>query len=109
MVKPDFPLPPDVKIAIYRIVQEVFNNVMKHSGASMCWIDLWYGADGVEIAISDNGRGFEPQTVTSEHLGLAIMRERTQAIGGELTIESQPDEGVHTSLRWPGAKESGSS
>jgi signal transduction histidine kinase len=103
------PLPPDVKITIYRIVQEVLNNVMKHSGASMCWIDLWYRADGVEVAISDNGRGFDPQTVSSEQLGLAIMRERAQAIGGELTIESQLDEGVHTSLRWPSAKESGAS
>jgi len=96
--------PQDVKIAIYRIVQEILNNVIKHSGASTCRIDLWYEPDGVEIAVSDNGRGFDPQAVSAEHMGLAIMRERARAIGGELTIESQPGEGAHARIRWPARK-----
>jgi signal transduction histidine kinase/PAS domain-containing protein len=95
-------LPGDVQIAVYRIVQELLNNVMKHSGAPLCRIDLWYTADGVEITIVDNGRGFDPQEVSSDHMGLAIMRERARGIGATLDIAGQPEEGVYARLCWPG-------
>jgi signal transduction histidine kinase len=101
------PLPPDVKVAIYRIVQELLNNVVKHSGASSCSLDLRYRPDGVAIEISDNGRGFDPATVSPEHMGLAIMGERARAIGGDLSVESEPDRGVCARLVWPGRKEGG--
>jgi signal transduction histidine kinase len=93
-------LPADVQIAVYRIAQESLNNAIKHSGASRCLVDLWCHADGLELAVSDNGQGFDPRAVTSERLGLRIMAERAQAIGAQLTVDSQPDEGVHIRLLW---------
>jgi nitrate/nitrite-specific signal transduction histidine kinase len=65
---------------------------------------LWYRPDGVEIVIRDNGRGFEPGAVSSEHMGLAIMRERAGAIGAGLSIESQPNGGACVHLIWPEQK-----
>jgi signal transduction histidine kinase len=100
--QPGSPLPEDAQIAIYRIIQELLNNVTKHSGAALCRIDLWHSQGGVTVTISDDGRGFDPQVVSSDHMGLAIMRERARGIGADLTIESQPDEGVYARLRWPG-------
>lgn len=73
---------PDVKIAFYRIAQEALNNIAKHSGATRVEIELSAkgGIPGItealELRISDNGRGFEINRVTPEHLGLGIMRER---------------------------------
>ena len=95
-------LPPEVQVGVYRIVQETLNNVVKHSGATSCEVDLWYRPDGVEIAIRDNGRGFDPAAVSSAHMGLAIMRERARAIGAGLSIESQPNRGAAMRLVWPG-------
>jgi signal transduction histidine kinase len=94
------PLPSEVQIGIYRIVQETLNNVVKHSGASACTVDLWYRPDGLEIAIRDDGRGFDPQAVSPEHMGLAIMQERARAIGSDLAIASQPGQGVCVRVAW---------
>ena len=95
-------LPPEVQVGVYRIVQETLNNVVKHSGATACEVDLWHRPDGVEIAIRDNGRGFDPEAVAPGHMGLAIIRERARAIGAELSIESRPNEGAAMRLVWPG-------
>jgi signal transduction histidine kinase len=96
------PLPPEVQLGIYRIVQETLNNVVKHSSALSCNVDLWHRPDGVEIAIRDDGRGFDSQAVSSEHMGLAIMRERARAIGAKLSIESRANPGASVRLVWPG-------
>ena len=90
----------EVKIALYRIAQEALNNIAKHSGATSAEIQLQYldeiykDRKAVRLKISDDGMGFEPHTVTSEHLGVGIMRERAEAIGAELRVESRPGAGT---------------
>lgn len=97
-------LPTEVKIALYRIVQEALNNIAKHSGADAAEVRLQYldeecnGKKSVRLKISDNGKGFEPHTVTSEHFGVGIMRERAEAIGAELCVDSRPGAGTDISL-----------
>ena len=67
----------------------------------------------VEISIRDDGRGFDQDEMSPEHLGLSIMRERAQAIGAELTVTSQPGSGTEVSVIWemeldpPGSNEQG--
>jgi signal transduction histidine kinase len=102
-------LPERVKIALYRIAQEALNNVSKHARASRAWVNLQTGPDGATLRIRDNGRGFESGTVSPHGLGLNIMRERAQAIGATLTIDSQPDQGTEVVVSWPadGAPETG--
>lgn len=98
----------EVKIAFYRIAQEALNNVAKHSGASAAWVDLRLGEEAVEMVVRDDGRGFNIGSVSSAHLGLGIMRERAEAIGAELVIESELGRGTKIEVRWPesGGKES---
>lgn len=94
------PLPPDAKIAFYYIAQEALNNVAKHARASEVQVMLSSHAASAELRVRDDGQGFDVTQVTPEHLGLAIMRERTQSIGGELSILSAPGQGVEICVRW---------
>jgi signal transduction histidine kinase len=93
-------LPPDVKVAFYRTVQEALSNVVKHADASQ--VDILLRCDGqrLELTIDDDGSGFELTEVTGDHLGLGIMRERIDAIGGELTVHSQPNHGTKIEVVW---------
>jgi signal transduction histidine kinase len=102
------PLPPDVQVAFYRIAQEALNNVAKHAGASQVTVSLRcfppdVGGEqrgGVELCIRDDGRGFELEAISPEHLGLSIMRERAESIGARLSIESQYGCGTDVVVVW---------
>jgi signal transduction histidine kinase/ligand-binding sensor domain-containing protein len=91
---------PDVKVVFYRIAQEALNNVAKHSGASQATVRLCCGPDQVTLHVADDGRGFDVDAVSPEHLGVGIMRERAEAIGAELTIDSAPGHGTEVSVLW---------
>lgn len=103
-------LPPDVKIAFYRIAQEALNNVTKHSGASEVKIYLFstgieaQKSDYAELRISDNGRGFDIDKVTPDHLGLGIMKERADSAGAVFKVESRPGEGTVVLVNWNESK-----
>lgn len=92
-------LPPDVKITLYRIAQEALNNVVKHAGAANAVISLCL-APTVRLTVADNGSGFTPGSVSGAHLGLKIMRERADAIGARLTLDSTPGEGTQVTAVW---------
>jgi signal transduction histidine kinase len=94
-------LPPDVHVAFYRIAQEALNNVAKHARASQASVELQLDPDeGAVLDIRDDGRGFTLDDVRAGELGLGIMRERAEAIGGDLVIDSQPGRGTQVTLIW---------
>jgi signal transduction histidine kinase/ligand-binding sensor domain-containing protein len=104
-------LNPEIHVAFYRISQEALNNVVKHSRAQKGLIKLEYSNslsherktghnERVEMSVFDNGCGFNLDEVSSNHLGIAIMRERAQAIGAKLTINTQPGQGTQIHVRW---------
>jgi signal transduction histidine kinase len=93
-------LPPDVQIALYRIVQEALNNVVKHAGACRVSVALHCKPGRAEVCICDDGSGFGPGDVLPDRFGLAIMRERAEAIGAVLQIDSQPGQGTQVSVCW---------
>jgi nitrate/nitrite-specific signal transduction histidine kinase len=99
-------LSPDVHVALYRIAQEALNNVAKHARARQVDVVLRHtnhaedGGARVELCISDDGCGFDTTCVPPDRLGLSIMRERAQAIGAELRIESKTDTGTQVSVVW---------
>ena len=93
-------LPPDAKLALYRIAQEALNNVAKHSGATRAEVALRHTPGQVTLAILDDGRGFDREAVGSDHLGLNIMHERAQTIGATLEVDSEPDEGTELRVTW---------
>ncbi|MCX6047776.1 MAG: sensor histidine kinase, partial [Chloroflexi bacterium] len=93
-------LPPDVKVAIYRIAQEALNNVAKHARAHRVQIDLHCHPDEITLIVADDGCGFVFGTITSAHMGLSIMRERSEDIGASLSVESAPGEGTKIAVQW---------
>jgi two-component system nitrate/nitrite sensor histidine kinase NarX len=93
-------LPPDVQIALYRIVQEALNNVAKHASANRVSVDLLCRPQRAVVNIADDGVGFDPAEILLDRLGLGTMRERAQGIGANLNIESQPGKGTQISVLW---------
>ncbi len=98
--RPD--LPAEVHVAFYRIAQEALNNVIKHAQARQVSVSLTCAQAPVrvELRIADDGRGFDPAAVSPEHLGLDIIRERAQAIGASLAIQSAPGGGTQVVVMW---------
>ncbi len=98
------PLPSNMELNAYRIVQEALTNIKKHANAYIVRVLLSYDADGnIRILIENDGKGFDQSKIHSsegEHLGLTIMKERAKHLGGELKIESEPDEGTRVELRF---------
>ena len=99
-VEGERPLPPEVKIALYRIAQEALNNVAKHAGARRAEVRLRCEPGRVEMCVCDDGSGFDLASVPPESLGLGIMRERAEAVGAALEIESRPGEGTQVIVTW---------
>lgn len=94
-------LPYEVKIALYRIAQEALHNVVRHAGAQEIIVRLRC-TDGVTLLIRDDGCGFDPASVSSDHLGQRTMRERAEAVGARLTVESAPGQGTTLTVEWKG-------
>jgi PAS domain S-box-containing protein len=93
-------LPADAKIAFYRIAQEALNNVAKHSDAVNVRVNLLCKKDKVTLTISDDGIGFNADSVHADSFGLKIMRERAASIGALLSVESNPDMGTEITVIW---------
>jgi nitrate/nitrite-specific signal transduction histidine kinase len=92
-------LPPDVQVGLYRITQEALNNVVKHSKATQAVVTLRLH-ETVRLSVADDGCGFEPSEVPPDHLGLKIMRERAEAIGARIAIQTEPGEGTQVTVTW---------
>ena len=93
-------LPPDVQVAFYRLCQEAFNNIAKHARAAQVTVHLEHAAAAVELFIRDDGQGFKPEQIPSGHYGLAMMHERAEDAGLELSVASRPDHGTEIAIRW---------
>jgi PAS domain S-box-containing protein len=93
-------LPPEVQVVFYRFAQEALSNIVKHAAAQHVVVQLARHLDGVLLSVKDDGRGFDPLTILPGHLGLGIMHERVDSIGGLLTIDSAPGRGTHLRLTW---------
>ncbi len=89
-------LPDEIATALYRIVQEALTNVVKHAGARSVSIVVAETDGSVSAIIEDDGRGFAPERLQRDGLGIAGMRERLALIGGALKLESS--EGTGTTI-----------
>ncbi|KYH43745.1 hypothetical protein AZH51_02815 [Branchiibius sp. NY16-3462-2] len=77
---------------LVRVCQEALSNVARHSGATSVVVQLQYTQDGLLLQVRDDGRGFEPSQGGAGH-GLRNMRERVEAVGGSLDVESSAGAG----------------
>jgi two-component system nitrate/nitrite sensor histidine kinase NarX len=96
-------LPAETELQVMRIVQESLNNIRKHSKAQNVRVMLRNDVSGEYLVlVEDDGIGFDGPVVEGpaggEHIGLLIMQERAQRIGGDLRIESEAGEGTRVVL-----------
>ncbi|MET3903228.1 sensor histidine kinase [Paenarthrobacter sp. 4246] len=99
------PLPSEVRHALLRVTQSAVANIKLHARANHASVTLGYLPDAVTLDVYDDGRGFDPGTVPPPSeaggYGLRAMRQRVEQLGGELSVESTPDEGTIIAAQLP--------
>ena len=94
-------LSPETETTLYRIAQEALTNVLKHADARKVTMRLSHSGPGVALVVQDDGRGFDPDDVREDSVGLIGMRERAALVGGHLTIESTEGAGTMVTAEVP--------
>jgi signal transduction histidine kinase len=99
-------VPNCLRTPIFRILQEAGSNAIKHGGADRVTVRLSKGDGVLELAIEDNGKGFNPSEVTCNRklnrgIGLQSMKERAELSCGICEIESAPGKGTQVRVKWP--------
>jgi len=106
----DEDVPELLKVVIFRIAQEAFNNIAKHAQANQIRIYLSREQNKLKLVIRDNGAGFNLKGLSKPAgrlpgMGLSIMKERADLSGGSFSVESHPGEGTIIEASWPLNKE----
>ncbi len=99
-------IPEALKINIYRVIQEAFNNIGKHSGASEVRLKLTKSSNPILLLIRDNGKGFDINEALSDKdplsgYGLTAMKERCEIYGGHFQIDATPGGGTRLTASFP--------
>jgi PAS domain S-box-containing protein len=99
-------IPEDLKIVVYRVMQEALTNAAKHSRADTIYIRLKKDAGRLDLEVEDNGCGFDPLIAFQcgdgmSGYGLRGMQERAEICGGSITIRSRPGAGTHIRAALP--------
>jgi signal transduction histidine kinase len=102
----DAALPEPHALSLFRIAQEAMNNAVQHGNAGHLSVRLRRGDDATELTVRDDGDGFSPPNdwhtlAAADHYGLLGMKERAEAIGATLDIESTPGKGTFVRARCP--------
>ena len=100
------PLPPQLKLTLFRIAQEAINNIVKHSRAKQVEIKLSQCEKNIQLEVQDDGEGFDLTKVHQEalrlqHLGLLGIQERAELAGGEVQLRSEPGSGTRILVKVP--------
>ncbi len=85
----------DVQLALYRITQELIQNILKHAEATQVFVQLHSGKDILSLTVEDDGRGFDTAKLkTAGGMGLPNMQNRLKVINGKLSIDSEAGKGT---------------
>jgi signal transduction histidine kinase len=87
-------LPPELETLAFRVMQEALNNVTRHAGAHRVEVAARRAGDELMLAVSDDGRGFDPAAAEGDGSGLRGMRDRVELFGGRLDVATRPGEGT---------------
>ena len=92
------------ELVIFRIIQEAFNNIIKHAKATIVKLSLHYDIDELKILITDNGKGFSKETISENRrssAGLNNMNKRAKVLNGKTIIQSRPESGTSVYITIP--------
>src|SRR5262245_14462404 len=92
---------PDIALCLFRVAQEALGNAVKHSDARHISVELTGAASGLALTITDDGKGFDVESVPTGGLGLVSMRERVESVGGRLDIHASPASGTRLRVTVP--------
>ena len=96
------PIPKHIAIALFRIVQEGLNNIIRHAGAHQVQLQLTSDGENYAFTLSDDGRGFDPQDAGERRPhGIMGMQQRVRALGGRFFLDSTPGRGTTLSVTVP--------
>ena len=89
----------DIEVIMYRVVCELITNSLKHSGCSEIRLSLTSGGDMLELQYTDNGRGFNPQSMMDCGMGLSNINSRVNSLNGEFEVTSTKGRGMRASVK----------
>jgi signal transduction histidine kinase len=95
---------PEWELSLYRIVQELLQNVIKHAKATQVLVQLSYAEDILNITVEDNGKGFDTANKPVDGIGLKNIRARINALKGHIDIESRQGSGTAVYIEVAGDK-----
>ncbi|HEY3365374.1 MAG TPA: sensor histidine kinase [Symbiobacteriaceae bacterium] len=99
----DLRLEGEVGAQVYRVVKEGLTNIQRHAQASQAAVRLTATPEHIQLEITDDGVGFDPDAIPTGHYGLLGLRERTGLLGGTLMIDSRPGTGTRIQVTLPAA------
>lgn len=96
---PHQPIPEDIALTLFRVMQEALSNILKHAGAHTVEVQLYIDPDEICLVVRDDGQGFQVpnrlgQLIEGHHFGLVGLRERLEMIQGTLYVSSLTGEGT---------------
>ena len=92
-------LPDEVKVCVYRVIQEALNNAQRHAHAKNVLVELTQSSDATRVKITDDGSGFDAKRTRG--MGVLGMEERVKRLGGTINIDSRPGAGTTITVELP--------
>jgi len=93
---------PYLEVMVFRAVQELLGNALRHSQATLIKVQIDLGSEFIRVHVEDNGKGFSPESLKdSTSLGLKLIRERAEMLGGNFEVDSAAGSGARISFTVP--------
>ena len=93
-----------LEVMVFRAIQELLGNAARHSQATLLKINVDLTDDLIRVSVDDNGKGFDIDSVQGQSLGLKLIRERTEMLGGTFEIDSAMGKGTRVLFSLPAKK-----
>lgn len=94
-------LAPESSLALFRVLQELLTNALKHAKAKHVDVRLSFLPERVQLSVKDDGEGFDPQAPRPGHYGLINLQERANKVGASVNVDAKPGAGVHVTFSVP--------
>ncbi len=93
-----------IEVMVFRALQELLGNAARHSQASLLKAQVDISENAIKMVVDDNGKGFDPQILEQRSsLGLGLIRERVEMLGGSFELSAQPGRGTRVTFSMPAA------
>ena len=93
-----------LEVMVFRAIQELLGNAARHSQATLLKINVDLTDDLIRVSVDDNGKGFDIDSVQEQNLGLKLIHERTEMLGGTFEVDSAPGKGTRIMFSLPAKK-----